>query len=403
MKIIVLMCLIMISNIAEGITKNDFLITPTGRYAIGYKDIFVINDKICPDEFYIKNINESDFSSNNTKHCHEINIRVYYPSAGKPKLGDNYYSPILLNNIAFYAKKLNLSESTISFMKSALKIKTYTIKNAPIYTKSKFPVIVFIPGYGIPVQSYNNIISELVSNGYVVIGCNSMFVNNAIQLKNGHIISSPNKYHDFGRLENLEDLKFILAHLKYLKYGNKLYKQMEFNNIGLLGHSMGGMSIVNMFKQGYYESGIKDIILMDPGNILESANYPIMPIAKPSMIIWSSNFKYLLHGKMVLGKNDFEILLAGSVKDIDYSNHENFSDLSTLQYNSAYKIDAVYSLITDPQHLGVGLGNGYDISSAINDYIINFFDLHLKKRYSELLQSCHAKIKKTLLFCNNKN
>ena len=402
MKIILLIILTSIYGFAESITQK-FLISPTGKHAIGYKDIFITNNTICPDKFYIKGVNESDFSSDNSKYCHEINLRVYYPSVGKPKLGDLYYVPFLLSNIQFYTKQFGFSESEVKFMNSLYKIKTFTKQNSQVSTEQKFPVIVFTPGSGMSVQAYNNIVSELVSHGYIVIGFNSVFVNGATQLNNGHIVFPPDQYHDFGRLENLEDLKFILGKLKYLKYGKQLCKQMDLNSIGLLGHSMGGMSIVTLIKENGNIPNAKAILLMDPGNVLESANYPINNITTPSMIIWSSKFKYLLHGSVTLRKNNFEVLMTPLQKNIDYSNHENFSDLSTIQYYPVYQVKPIHDLLINKNYLGVGVGNGYTISKSINSYVVNFFNYYLKNTESTFLTSCHKINSNTILSCGAKN
>lgn len=63
-----------------------FLKKPTGQYGVGFEDYHWINQKNCPD-FNFNGKNQSDFSLDNTNHCHEIIVSVYYPTAQKTKSG----------------------------------------------------------------------------------------------------------------------------------------------------------------------------------------------------------------------------------------------------------------------------------------------------------------------------
>ena len=75
-----------------------------------------------------------------------------------------------------------------------------------------------MPGAGTPTQAYTNIISNLVSNGYIVLGVNSLFINGAIQLANDHVVA-PQAYSDVdGRRENIGDLKFVLNNIQTIKF-----------------------------------------------------------------------------------------------------------------------------------------------------------------------------------------
>jgi dienelactone hydrolase len=393
MKLIITVCFLMFikcvclasTNIEHNI---GYLSQPQGKYGIGYKDIFVINNNICPDKFYSKGINEDDFSQNNVNYCHEINLRIYFPTNTLPHIGDKYYSPAISSQIRFYSQRFHLSKSDTNLLNTLFNIRTYNSRHAHVSSVMKYPMIIFLPGSGMAVQSYNNLIGQLVSNGYIVLGVNSIFINGDIMLADQHVVRQPVHYNDFGRLENLNDLKFILQRLKKLSYGEDLKKQINFRKIGLLGHSMGGMSIVNL--EPHDRVHINAIILLDPGNVLESANYPIKDLNTPTMIIWSSKFKQLLHGSSKLHESRLEVVLTPSLQNVDYSNHENFSDLSTLQYHPAYNITEIKKFITNPKHLGVGLGDGTQISRTINTYILTFFNLHLESKEPFMPNYCKA-------------
>lgn len=354
---------------------DSYLLNPNGNCGVGYQDIFLVNTDVCPDAFYHKGVNEVDFSPTNKNYCHELILRVYYPShKALEQPGDEYYAPNLNESNKWMVKKYKLSKKDAVKLDEILKVKTYTTANAEPIDNQKLPIIIFMAGSGQPVQTYNNIISNLVCNGYIVIGVNSLFINGALQLSNGHVVVPPGAYLDvYGRNENLSDLTFVLKNLSEIKYKFDLEKNMDFSKIGLIGHSRGAMSIVNFMKKNKNNKDIKSIVLMDPANMLLQANYPLPKFNIPSMIMWASQFKKEWKGSALLGKNNYEVIVKPKNEKDNFSNHENFSDNSTLQYHPAYQIPIVHKEIM------VGEGNGYEISRDINDYILTFLDNHLKK------------------------
>ena len=357
--------------------ESNYLLPPTGVYGIGYQDITLVNPQLCPDKLYVKHVNESDFSPENDQHCHEMMLRVYYPTTHLLKTNQDYYRPFLAAEIAFYQHQFHLSQSQTKLLNVLYEIKTDEQKDASIAGHQKFPVLIFVPGSGVPVQAYTNLIDHLVSQGFVVLGLNSVFANGPIQLPNGHVVPRPTPYNDATRLENLADLNFVLKELPNLKYRKPLKNAMDFSQVGLLGHSMGAMNIVAVVKENKQPFPIQAIVLMDPGNIKGRVNYPLPQFNYPSLVLWSSYFKHQMHGSMKLGKDGHEVVLS-SGHSVGYSNHLNFTDLSTLQYHPAYQIQPIYQWITSPKNMGVGKENGIILASDINQEISNFLHKYLK-------------------------
>ena len=201
------------------ITSDDktYLLKPTGNYRIGYQDLYLINDKLCPDKMYQKNVNESNFA--NSKFCHEIIVRIYYPSNERYSVGDLYDSTYLSEANKWYKSYYKLSESEFDVLNSNININTFTVKYAQPIKNKKFPALLFLPGSGQSVYTYNNIVSNLVSHGYIVIGINSVFANGPLMLSSGKIVSWPDKYNDDARLENLDDFKdTIIPNVIYIQW-----------------------------------------------------------------------------------------------------------------------------------------------------------------------------------------
>lgn len=88
--------IVLLSQVIISSKKDEkYLLQPRGRYGIGYQDFFLINTNLCPDAFYQKGVNETDFTESNTQFCHEIALRIYYPSESIIAPGDLYYAPYL--------------------------------------------------------------------------------------------------------------------------------------------------------------------------------------------------------------------------------------------------------------------------------------------------------------------
>lgn len=354
---LVVSALLLMSQMANATDTTSFLSKPTGKYSVGYQDFFVINPTLCPDKFYQKGVNESSFA--NDKYCHEMVIRAYYPSTQKINSGDKYYQPYLSELNKYYATRNRLTESEMNLLDSNLVIQTYTQQNLSPVKNKHFPTILFLSGSGQSSSTYSNLISNLVSHGYIVIGIDSVFANGPLQLANGNIVSWLESYNDNGRLENLADLEFVNDNLQKIFAKSNLKNIIDYKNIGLLGHSMGAMNLVDYLRE-HNNPNIKATILMDPGNMLSyhvSQEHKIYIIETPKMpmfLLWSANFKLNMNESMALNKSDYEVILSPNLaSESNFTNHENFSDYSTLQYHPAFAQPKV------SPNLDVGSGDGY--------------------------------------------
>jgi dienelactone hydrolase len=380
---VVLLTIISVRFFKED-NAHSYFLNPTGQYGVGYKKIIVINTMQCPDKLYVKGKNENDFSDGNKRYCHEILLNIYYPATNASGLGDSIYQPVWRNDVNYFLKHYKLTTTQQAAVRSILEQKTHAHKNAIPVDKGRFPIILFLPGAGQPAQTYMNIISNLVSNGYVVIGMNSLFLNGPLRLANGHVVVGTTNYAHrdiIGRSGNLNDLKFLLNHLRQLHYSYDLKSIMNFKRVGLIGHSRNGMTIVNLLKQQQWRKPyLKSAVILDPGDLLGRANYPLPKSVIPTLLLWSSRFKHYMHGFAHKNKMLQQIVLTDAQHNIFYTNHEDFSDISTMQYHPGYQLPQVQKLLHNHHYFLVGSANGYKIAEEINKYIVNFCDRWLKQK-----------------------
>lgn len=329
----ILLCCITFSHVIMATQVNNFLLRPSGKYGIAFEDLHWINKNLCPDPQFSEK-NKNDFSPDNKQYCHELMVRIYYPTVLNSYAASPYYRPTIEANQNSLRSVPGIKSKYIDEL--AL-LKSHTIKNAAPVENEKFPVVIFSPGFGVQTQLYENIITELVSHGFIVIGINSLFIDGDIELPDGHVVHTvvPNNNDEAAArvIPVLEqDISFVYNKI-HIKSQDILFKSMDLKHIGALGHSIGGKSIANVVNQhpGWFQALITlDMASYKPNDSMMQFDIPHMHIISA---YWKSWFNWPL--RYQLGKTGYLVVLSPSEKDKHYSYHMNFSDYSTLQYMPA--------------------------------------------------------------------
>lgn len=392
--------------ISANTVNAAFLAKPTGQYGVGFRDFHFQDNSRCPGPFYNeKGVTSADYSNENTQHCREIMARVYYP-ANVPSgtLGAGYYPPLINQTISQFDWIINdvhspvkLSEDSINQLKA---LTTYSHENASVINNTRqLPVILFSPADGEPVQAYENVITNLVSNGYVVVGVNSLFVTGFVSLPNGHVITTnltglPNNVKTPVRVN---DLMYVYRNLRTIN--GSLSNIMDLQNVAIMGHS-GGANAVAAILSSANKTVFKAAISMAAHvqKLYPSSELPFMHIIAASLY-WVFKYgpeKISYIPRYNLAENNYFVGIAPNVPDLIsqpeqnpylYSVHSNASDWATLQYTSSFQaMLPVFDVLNKSPHVFNGLNfgpeyghaNGYDTLQSYNTYILQFFDTYLK-------------------------
>lgn len=320
---------------------KKYLMKPTGSYGVSFKDLNWINDTMCPDPNFSKE-RQKDFDVSNKKLCHEMMVRIYYPTSVTTDSGQLYYRPVVHSEQTVLKAKSVVKQEDIEQISQ---LKSYAIENAPVIVNTKFPVVIFNAGLGATTPMYENTITELVSHGYIVVGINSLFVNGDIALPGNRVVSlvGPENWEVVSQktIPIMEkDIEFVYKKIHDLKEDD-LFKSMDLNKIGGLGHSFGGRAIANVVSA--HREWFKALATLDMEvhmGSFEPKNYMV-----PSMHIinayWRSAFTWQ-NLRYPLDKNGYLVTLSPSKNDKHYSYHMNFTDFSTLQYMPAYQASMTY-------------------------------------------------------------
>jgi len=326
---------------ANQTSIDNYLLKPTGLYGVSFKDFHWINDNLCPDPNFSKE-RQKEFSSENKKYCHEIMVRIYYPTSSKIDGNTPYYRPIIRAEQSALKEKTTISTGDI---KALSQLKSYTINHAQVIKGKKFPVILFVSGLGGVVQLYENIIAQLVSHGYIVVGINSAFISGDIALPDDKIISAVD-VKDWSTvtkttipiLEN--DIAFVYKKIQKLAK-DKIINAMDLKHIGAMGHSFGGRAIANVTNQ--HKNWFQALATLDME--VHMGSFEPKSSTMPYMHIISAYWKTAFSWKNIvypLNKNGYLVTLSPSQDNKHYSYHMNFTDLSTLQYMPVYQDAMAY-------------------------------------------------------------
>ena len=371
-----------------------FIPKPTGSYSIGTQKIFLADSS--RNETLSRKV---DFR--------EIYVKIWYPISQQNNLQYckylNDYPDDVVSDIF---SEIGVSHELIAKIKEN---HTHSFTDIPIISnEKKYPVIIFNPGYyfGMP-DFYTSILENLASNGYIVCCVNHPFDQPYVESGNGEgsrlvkkkarlgylQLFITNSF-QFRKLETREQMekttKYYLRRLSrfdkitrrwvddthfFIDYLNKTAKshdensvlgKMDLNNIGTMGHSIGGavagqLSITNRSVK----AGI-NIDCFQFGDMIDK------PLEIPFMLLQSEyNAKWNL-GNEIIFSNSKSNFYKFTLKN---ATHFAFSDVASYNLEKAKKESMI------------GKINGPQASLLVNEYILQFFNHYLLNMDSPLLQT----------------
>lgn len=376
---LLLTCFFSVTWAEQPPPSDSYLVSPAGSYHVGFFDYHLVNVDACPNKFESV-VSKNSFSKNNLRHCNEMQIRVYYPT---DEIGSSSYVPksSLMQIIDQYYKNASASE-----IQQINHLQSFSLSGAKI-AKGKYPIIFFMSGYDVLPQMYENILTNLVSYGYIVVAINSEFLNGSFKLSDGTIINSylP-KTKEQGKylfMINWEDLSFAYKQIINNKLVIAIRDSIDFDHVGLLGHSLGAGTVAHFAEQQKVQAVATLDLAWD--NIYENAfehdfNAPFLEIFSSQIYLKnkSGNFPYL-YGDKPLRKDKYLYILRNKLdpNQKEYALHMSFSDQATLiSLPVINKVAQVINNSSDGRFSG--LGNGWNITAAVNEQLLLFFNRYLK-------------------------
>ena len=143
--------------------------TPSGAYRVGTEMVHVKTDK------------DESISSDPTDQ-RELMLKIWYPSKTdvSSKKGETYLNDASRDG---FAMKYGLPAGALNYLD---RVETHAYEGIPIADES-FPVLIFSHGYGSKAYGYYALLSEIASQGYVIINMNHSYESLGVTFPDGRI------------------------------------------------------------------------------------------------------------------------------------------------------------------------------------------------------------------------
>ncbi|WMN11500.1 hypothetical protein QYS49_38580 [Marivirga salinae] len=238
---------------------------PRGKYEVGTELIHVKTDR--PEKI---TEDESD--------KREFLCKIWYPSNAETDdlEGESYIDP---SSRAGFATKYGLPANALNFLDH---VKTFVYPDLPV-AEGTFPVLLFSHGYGSKATGYYALLTELTSQGYIIINMNHTYESLGASFPDGR-----QKFFDYGYQQKIsewnaelldpmrkafkdgisyekrhqiaapairnyfekdiqgrwaKDMESVLNLLEEWNSKGPFANKLDLNKIGALGHSVGGGSV----------------------------------------------------------------------------------------------------------------------------------------------------------------
>ena len=120
----------------------------------------------------------------------------------------------------------------------------------PAKTDKKYPVVIFCNGTGVPASKYSELLRHLASWEFVVAATEEEYSWNGFSAE--MCIRRLITLNENETVEGIEQ--------------NPFYQRIDFDNVGISGHSQGGVGAINTAAQSEYAAMIKAIYIASPTN-----------------------------------------------------------------------------------------------------------------------------------------
>ena len=233
-------------------------------------------------------------------HKHQCKTRahgtIWYPAAiHKGALPSSYLS----DRLPFVKRQLIKEGYPEILINRLLKGITSLAFNGefPLPDLKPYPVIIFSHGLFSLRDMYTVFTEELASHGYIVVSIDHTYLNAITVFPDGHSIDSEPLLSSMFTLpfkeqsnfvaraigEYQSDMRFVLDQLNSMNRNSActFFNRLDINNIGILGHSAGGMAALEMCRS---DDRCKAAINMDGWN---DQVISVEPFQKPILLLCS--------------------------------------------------------------------------------------------------------------------
>ncbi|KEK23494.1 alpha/beta hydrolase family protein [Bacillus gaemokensis] len=385
---------------------------PDGLYPVGTQTFHLVDN--ARDEVLTENIQDK----------RELMMQVWYPAQNmkdkKRKLLFPEDKGIFNKYMQSFSGKLSVPKFTLDYWKY-IKSNSYE-ETESLSVRNPYPVVLISHGLGTSNRLHYAQAENLASHGFVVVAIDHTYSTAATAFPDGKVtgfrtaLNLDNFYEDGSKLGKIwtEDIGFVINQLEKMNSGiiqSKFKGNIDMNNIGVMGHSFGGATALNAM---YVNEKVKAGINMD-GSLYELELK--QSLKKPFMLMETEDF--MLNREKIEGKihSDGEIkpkqlsedkfnmirqqkekeyqridqVLAdgGIMISIKGTAHYNFTDLQL--FSDLIKLTKMTGEIDGQRGMYI-----------VNQYVLDFFNKHLKGTEGQLISGPNANFPEVKFLNNEK-
>jgi dienelactone hydrolase len=228
--------------VGSVVVPLESIAKPSGKYGIGTQ-IHFWTDSSRSEEY---TTSPTDFR--------ELLVQVWYPAEIRPNHQRTTHLIYPKKSVNSVSKNAGVPAGLV---KHSSRLMSNAVQGAQPIKNKKFPLILFSHGDGGSTVQNLSQIEELVSNGYIVAACDHTYNasitfdrgGNSIFYKRNVTWDQQANYHRKHYTNKLiqyryEDIAFVLGELSKQelqeKIPNHYFSMINFDKIGMMGHSMGG-------------------------------------------------------------------------------------------------------------------------------------------------------------------
>ncbi|MES1023091.1 hypothetical protein ABN584_09350 [Gloeocapsa sp. BRSZ] len=280
-------------------------------------------------------------------------------------------------------------------------IQTNAVPKAKLAETSRYPVVIFSPGFGATPKFYTRQLEELASHGYVVVAINPTY-EAPVLFPDGQVITQSSVFNFSsanGETEQqvfnqavkirVEDVSFVVNQLERINTKDPqelLTKRLDLDQIGIFGHSLGGDTAIEAMKR---DRRLKAGMNMDGGSygsLFSSRNKS--SLNRPFMVMSHDGADEALQTfYQRLGANAYRLMIEGT-------KHTTFMDFGLiLPVFSAHSTTQEESQITQ----AIGSIEPKRATQIINAYTLAFFNQYLLGKDEPLLKKTSSDYPEVLI------
>jgi len=225
---------------------------PTGRYTAGITS-----------ECWLDDHRKDPYKPDQQR---ELSVRWWYPTHATHDKPHAPYLYTLRDSVSSaLAKQLHIPARIVNWL---LNNTSHAIMDAPVADDAvHYPLIIFSHGFSSIPEEYSALLEEVTSHGYIVLGINHTYISTASILCDSRLVSGQDPGIESFSLEQIvqimvDDIQFVINTVMAMTLNSTtpLYQKIDIHKVGIMGHSMGG---VTALKACQIDDRIKAGIDMD--------------------------------------------------------------------------------------------------------------------------------------------